>query len=179
VVEPGPTTLDLTGRFLGFGWDSTAQDGPTSDVYLEKLRASRIKRRLIARTGSGETSAGALLGPQIDGRYRLVWIRSGFGDSIRSQLERYTIQNGRRDSAPLQPVPGEPIVRTVIAGAVDDTTPLYLASGLLGDPGKPALLGEPCTAQSPCVVGDPGCSEAQPCELRTATGLRFKRPQRR
>jgi hypothetical protein len=38
----------------------------------------------------------------------MVWIRSLFGDSTRSQVERYTILNGRRDVAPLQPTAGEP-----------------------------------------------------------------------
>jgi hypothetical protein len=175
LVEPGPTTLDLIGRFLMFGWDSTAADGPTSALHLDKLRAGRIVRRRIARAASGEVQAGALLGPQLDPRGRMVWIRSLFGDSTRSQVERYYVPNGNRDSAPLQPVANQPLVYTVIASAVYSTphtiTPLYLASGLVP-------TGEPCTPQSPCLV-EPGCSDAQPCELRAATGLRFTEPGRR
>jgi hypothetical protein len=171
LVEPGPTTLDLTGRFLAFGWDSTSEDGPTSAVYLEKLRASRIARRTIARGGSGDIQAHELVGPQIDGRGRIVWIESLYGDSTRSEVHRYTIQNANRSSASLQPVTGEPFVRTVIGSAVDGTMPLYLASGLLP-------VGELCTSQSPCFVG-PGCSDVQPCELKRATALRFSPPKRR
>jgi hypothetical protein len=167
LVEPGPTTLDLTGRYLGFGWDSTADGGPTSDVYLEQLRARRITRRRLARGASGEIQAVELLGPQIDTRGRMVWIRSLFGDSTRSQVERYTVTNGRRDVASLQPVAGEPYVRTIIGSAVEGTTPLYLSAGLFP-------VTEPCSPQAPCLV-EPGCSESQPCELRTATALRFTR----
>lgn len=171
LVEPGPTTVDLTGRAVAFGWDSTDQGGPTSAVYLEKLRAARIARRLIARGHSGEIQAEELLGPQIDTRGRMVWIRSLFGDSTRSQVERYTILNGRRDAAPLQPVAGEAYVRSIVGSAVDRGTPLYLSSGLVP-------VTEPCSPQSPCLV-DPGCSEGQPCELRTATRLQFTQPPRR
>jgi hypothetical protein len=170
LVEPGPTSLDLVGRYFAFGWDST-RDGPTSAVHFEKRRAGRIRRRVVARGGSGEIQARELLGPQIDGRYRIVWIRSLFGDSTRSSVERYGVLTGTRDSAPLQPVAGQTFIRTVIAHAVEDTTPLYLASGL-------APVGEPCTPQTPCFVG-PGCSELQPCELRRASGLMFSRPGRR
>jgi len=167
LVEPGPTTIDLTGRVLGFGWDSTEDVGPTSAVYMEKLRASRIVRRLLARGYSGEIQAEELLGPQIDTAGRMVWIRSLFGDSTRSRVERYTIQNGRRDVASLQPVAGEIYVRTIVGSAVERSTPLYLASGLFP-------VTEPCSPQSPCLV-EPGCSDVQPCELRTATALQFTR----
>lgn len=173
LVEPGPTALDLIGRFLAFGWDSTATDGPTSTVYLEKLRASRVVRRRIAQGASGEIQGEELLGPQFDGGGRIVWIRSLFGDSTRSQVERYRVPSGTRDSAPLQPVAGQPFVYTVIASAVDtakqiEPDPLYLASGLLP-------LGEPCTVVTPCLV-EPGCSDALPCELRRATGRVFTKP---
>jgi hypothetical protein len=171
LVEPGPTTLDLTGRSLAFGWDSTSEIGSTSAMYLEKLRGRHIERRRIARAGSGDIQARELLGPQIDSRGRIVWIESLYGDSTRSDVERYTIQNGNRSSAALQPVAGEPFVRTIIGSAVDRTTPLYLASGLLP-------VDEPCTSQSPCFVG-PGCSDRQPCELKTATALPFSPPKPR
>jgi hypothetical protein len=157
------------GRYLSFGWDST-RSGPISEVHLEKLRARRIVRRLVARGGSGDIQAQELLAPQIDGRGRIVWIRSLFGDSTRSAVERYSVLNGNRDSAPLQPVAGEAFIRTVIASAVDGTTPLYLGSGLLPP-------GEPCSPQAPCFAG-PGCSDVQLCELRSATGLAFTRPER-
>jgi hypothetical protein len=71
----------------------------------------------------------------------------------------------------LQPVAGETYVRSIIGSAVDGSTPLYLSSGLFP-------VTEPCSPQSPCLV-EPGCSEAQPCELRTATRLQFTQPPRR
>jgi hypothetical protein len=174
LVEPGPTTMDLLGRFLTFGWDSTSADSPTSAIYLRKLRAKRIVRRRIAQVASGEIQGAELLAPQFDAHGRIVWIRSLFGDSTRSQVERYRSPTAG-DSAPLQPVAGQPYVYTVLAGAVDtrkqiDPDPLYLTSGLLP-------IGEPCTAQSPCLV-EPGCSDAQPCELRVATGRPFTKPAR-
>jgi hypothetical protein len=171
LVEPGPTSIDLTGRYFAFGWDSTAESGPTSSVYLDKLRARSIARRLIARGASGEIQADELVGPQIDTRGRITWIESLFGDSTRSELHRYTIGNGKLSSALLQPVAGDPFIRPVIASAVDRTSPLYLASGLVP-------IGEPCTPQTPCLA-NPGCSGSQPCELRGATALRFTPPKRR
>jgi hypothetical protein len=171
LVEPGPTTLDLTGRVLTFGWDSIEDGGPTSSVYLDRIRSRGIARRLIARGASGEIQARELVGPQIDTKGRITWIESLFGDSTRSASHRYTISNGNRSSAPLQPVAGDPLVRTIIGSAVDQTNPIYLSSGL-----APNI--ELCSPQSPCLV-DPGCSDAQPCELRAAMDLQFTTPRRR
>ena len=175
LVEPGPTTIDLVARSLTFGWDSTSAESPTSAIYLRTLRAGRISQRRIARAVSGEIQAEEMLAPQFDGEGRIVWIRSLFGDSTRSEVARYRIRSANRESAPLQPVAGEPYIHSVIAGAVDTRKQiapdlLYLASGLLP-------LGEPCTAQTPCLV-DPGCSDAQPCELRVASGRVFTKPAR-
>jgi hypothetical protein len=171
LVEPGPTTLDLTGRFLAFGWDSMEDGGPTSSIYLEKLRARGVaRRRLVARGASGEIQAHELMGPQLDTRGRITWIESLFGDSTRSTLRRYTIGNGNRSSAPLEPKASEAFVRTIIGSAVDETSPLYLSSGLV-----PTTA--PCTPQAPCLV-EPGCSDRQPCELRAAMDLRFTSPKR-
>jgi hypothetical protein len=169
LIEPGPTAIDLSGRYMTFGWDSTS-GGPTSAIYFEKLRAGHITRREASRTGSGEIQAQELLPAGIDSEAHIVWIRSLFGDSTGSEVKRYYVLNGNRDLARLQPVPGQPFVYTVLAGGVDGTTPLYLASGR-------APIGEPCTAQAPCLV-EPGCADLQPCELRRATDLTFPPPTR-
>ena len=36
-VEPGPTSLDLAGRRLAFGWDTADSNGPVSSVYLDTI----------------------------------------------------------------------------------------------------------------------------------------------
>jgi hypothetical protein len=167
VVEPGPTSLDLFGRRLAVGWDSAADGSPTSAVYLETLRASRVERRRLERVASGEIQATELLSPQIDQQARVVWGRALFGDNTESQVRRFTISSGARDSAALQPVPGDAFVRTALVTAVDGTDVLYLASG--GN-----VPGEPCTPQNPCAF-DPACTDAGPCELRRARPLSFRR----
>ena len=164
LVEPGPTTLDLVSRDFVFGWDST-HGGPSSDVYREKLSTEGTQRRLVARAGSGDIQAIELLGPQIEPGGRIVWIRSMFGDSTRSDVERYNLLNGARSVGQLQPVAGQPFIDTVVAHGLDLSTSVYLASGLFP-------VGEPCTPQTPCLT-TPGCSDVQPCELRAATSLAF------
>ena len=166
VVEPGPTSLDLFGRRLTFGWDSAAQGFPTSSVYLETLRTRRVERRRIERRDSGEIQGVELLSPQIDQEARIVWGRALFGDTTRSDVVRYRINSGSRDSAQVQPVPGEAVVGTVLATAVDGVDVIYLGS-------RRIVPGEPCTPQNPCAF-DPGCADAQPCELRRATSLSFR-----
>jgi hypothetical protein len=170
VVEPGPTALDLFGRRLAFGWDSASEGSPTSAVYLETLRARRVERRRLDREASGEIQAAELLSPQFDLQARLVWGRALFGDTTRSEALRYRISSGSREVAPLQPIPGEALVRTALATAVDGIDVLYLASGR-------TVPGEPCTPQNPCAF-DPGCADGQPCELRRAAAPVFS-PLRR
>jgi hypothetical protein len=165
VVEPGPTSLDLFGRRLAFGWDSAAQGSPTSAVYLETLRSSRVERRRLERKDSGEIQAAELVSPQIDQEARVVWGRALFGDTTLSEVVRYRINTGLRDSARLQPIPGEAFVRTALATAVDGTDVIYLASG-------GSVPGEPCTPQNPCSF-DPACTDAGPCQLRRAVPLTF------
>jgi hypothetical protein len=170
IVEPGPTALDLFGRRLAFGWDSGANGSPTSAVYLETLRARRVERRRIDRVASGEIQGSELLSPQFDQEARVVWGRVLFGDETSSQVRRYRIPSRTVDVATLQPVPGQSLVRTALATAVDRTDVLYLASGLV-------VPGEPCTPQAPCRF-DPGCAADQPCELRRAGPLVFAPPPR-
>ena len=67
-----------------------------------------------------------------------------------------------QEEARIPPLPTDPILRPVIAGAVDGHDYLYLASGLV----EP---GEPCTMPASCFAY-PGCAELQPCQLRRATG---------
>jgi hypothetical protein len=172
VVEPGPTGLDLSLHALAFGWDSAGRQGVTSGVYLERLRSGRIARLRVARGSSGEMQHREFMAPQIDAQNRLVWILSLRGDLTLSEVGRYTIRNGSRRVARLQPVGGDPVVRPAIAGAVEGSTAVYLASGLV-PPEE-----QPCTLQSLCLA-EPGCSVAQPCQLRLASGLRFTRPARR
>jgi len=171
LVEPGPTSLDLFGRRLAFGWDSGAEGSPTSAVYLETLFARRVERRRLAREASGEIQAAELLSPQFDLEARLVWGRALFGDTTLSEAQRYRIATGTRDAARLQPIPGEALIRTALATAVDGVSVLYLASGR-------TVPGEPCTPQNPCAF-DPGCGDTQPCELRRAGPLVFAPPPRK
>jgi hypothetical protein len=170
IVEPGPTALDLFGRRLAFGWDSGAKESPTSAVYLETLRASRVERRLIDRVVSGEIQAAEVLSPQVDQDARVVWGRALFGDSRLSQVRRYAISSGKVDVAALQPIPGQALIRTALATAVDRNDVFYLASGL-------NVPGEPCTPQTPCAFA-PGCADDQPCELRRASPVVFAPPPR-
>jgi hypothetical protein len=89
-----------------------------------------------------------------------------FGDTTMSQARRYRISSRNREVATLQPIPGEALLRTALATAVDGGDVLYLASGR-------SVPGEPCTPQSPCAF-DPGCADDQPCELRRAAPLVFR-----
>jgi len=171
VVEPGPTALDLSGRALAFTWDSTVPGGLSSEVYLDKLGSGRIARRAVATGFSGDMQHREFMAPQVDGE-NLAWILSLAGDLTLSEAGRYTISGGKRRVARLQPVATEPVLRPAIAGAVDGSTATYLASGLIPEDELP------CTGPFGCIA-NPGCSEAQPCELRSATALKFTRPKKR
>ena len=93
-MEPGPTSLDLFGRRLAFGWDSSTEGIPTSAVYLETLRASRTERRRLDRKDSGDIQSVELLSPQFDNEARVVWGRALFGDTTRSEVQRYRVSTG-------------------------------------------------------------------------------------
>jgi hypothetical protein len=171
VIEPGPTGLDLSSSALGFGWDSAGREGFMSEVYVDRLDARRIARLRVARGSSGDMQHREFMAPHIDGP-DLAWILSLAGDLTLGEVGRYTIVGGKRRVAPLRPDAGEPVLRSVISGAVDGSTAFYLASALV------PLDELPCTPQSFCVA-EPGCSDAQPCPLRAAPALKFTRPTRR
>lgn len=170
VVEPGPTSLDLFGSRLAFGWDSAGAGFPSSAVYLETIRANRTERRRLLRGGSGDIQAIELVSPQVDREARIVWGGALVGDTTRSDIHRYRISTGARDVARLPPNPSEPILRTLLATAVDGVDVLYVASGF-------RVFNEPCTPQNPCAF-DPGCSVGAPCLLVRASPLAFIRPPR-
>jgi hypothetical protein len=163
-LEPGPTALDLAGRRLAFGWDS-GDAGPTSAVYLDTIRSKRADKRLVSRVVSGDIQAEEILSPQIaDGQ--VVWALTLFGDQTSSISQRFRIADGGLSEAPLQTAdPADAFIRPVIAAALDGRRVPYLASGLTPN-------GEPCTPQNRCIA-DPGCSAAQPCELRSAENLSY------
>ena len=108
----------------------------------------------------------------IDARNRAAWILSMHGDLTLAEVGRYTIRTGNRQVAQLQPLAGDPVIRTVLAGAVDGSTAFYLGSGLV------PIEELPCTGPFDCLA-EPGCSLEQPCELRAASALEFKRPKPR
>ena len=80
------------------------------------------------------------------------------------------ISSGKLEAAALQPIPGQALIRTALATAVDRNDVFYLASGL-------NVPGEPCTPQNPCAFA-PGCADDQPCELRRASPVVFAPPPR-
>ena len=171
VIEPGPTAIDLAQRYLAFAWDST-DVSPASEVYFERVRVGRIVRHVVARGSSGDMQAREYLVAHIDARNRAAWILSMHGDLTLAEVGRYAIRTGRRQAAQLQPVAGDPVIRTVIAGAVDGSTAVYLGSGLV------PIDELPCTGPFGCLA-QPGCSLEQPCELRATSALEFKRPRPR
>jgi hypothetical protein len=166
IVEPGPTALDLRTRRLAFGWDSNYE--PTSAVYIDTLHVGRrTGRRRIELVSSGDIQASELLAPQFDQDGHLVWFGSFYGDTTASFVRRYRVVTHDRDQAQLVRPPGESLFRSVLGGAVDDSTTLYLDAGL--------HPGDPCTPQAPCIA-EPGCSEAEPCRLRSTRDLVFRAP---
>jgi hypothetical protein len=165
-VEAGPTALDLRTRRVAFGWDSNFD--PTSAVYVDTLHVGRrTGRKRIERVTSGDIQGSELLAPQFDQEGHLVWFPTFFGDTTANFVRRYRVVAHDRDEAQIQPQPGESLIGSVLAGAVDDQAVLYLESGL-----NP---GDPCSPQAPCRA-NPGCSEVGPCRLRRATGLVFRAP---
>jgi len=171
VIEPGPTAIDLGRRYIAFAWDST-EFSPLSEVYYERIRAGRIVRHRVARGSSGDMTTREYLVAHIDARNRASWILSMHGNQTLTEVGRYAIQTGKRDVAQLQPLAGDPVIRTVLAGAADGSTAFYLGSGLV------PLEELPCIGPFDCLA-EPGCSLEQPCELRAASALEFKRPKPR
>lgn len=171
VIEPGPTAIDLGERYLAFAWDST-DFSVLSDVYFERIRTGRIVPHRVARGSSGDMTTREYLVAHIDAQGRAAWILSMHGNQTLAEVGRYTIRTGKRQAAQLQPLAGDPVIRTVLAGAVDGTTAYYLGSGLV------PIEELPCTRPFSCLA-EPGCSVQQPCELRAASPLKFKRPKPR
>ena len=166
IVEPGPTALDLRTRRLAFGWDSNSE--PTSAVYIDTLHVGRrTGRRRIELVSSGDIQASEIPALQFDQQGHVVWFASFFGNDTENFVRRYRVVARRRDQAQILRQPAEALFGSVLAGAVDEQTVLYLESGL--------HPGDPCSPQSPCVA-EPGCSEAYPCSLRRSTELVFRAP---
>jgi hypothetical protein len=168
LVEPGPTALDLGGRRLAVGWDAGAPDTPTSAVYLETIGTRRASKKLISRVSSGNVQGSEIESPAIvDGQ--LVWTLAQFGDDTGNKLLRYRISSAERSETPLPPPAAQAQdawLRGVFSAVISSPDVLYLVSGL-------TLPGEPCTPQSPCSI-EPGCSDAEPCQLRSTRDVAFK-----
>ena len=163
---PGPTSLDIATRRLAIGWDST-DPRPLSSIYLDVLRSTgRTSQRRLDHGHSGELQGREFIAPQFDDQVRVVWLASFSGDKTEADVRRYSFMGETQEEARLMPFPTDLIWRTVIAGAVDGTGYVYLASGL-------TPLGEPCTTPGSCRA-DPGCSDAQPCLLLRAPAPAFK-----
>jgi hypothetical protein len=168
LVEPGATALDLWGRRLAVGWDSGTPDTPTSTAYLETLGTRRATKALVSRVSSGGVQGSEIESPAIVAG-QLYWTLALFGDTTGNKLRRYRISTGERSEAPLPPPAAQAqdsYLRGVIATAVSGADVFYLISGL-------TVPGEPCTPQSPCSV-DPGCSDAEPCPLRSTRDIAFR-----
>jgi hypothetical protein len=163
---PGPTALDLATRRLAFGWDST-DPRPLSSVYLDVMRnTGRTAKRRLDRGHSGELQGRELIAPQFDQQVRVVWLASFQGDKTESRLRRYSFMGETQEEARIPPFHTDPVLRPVIAGAVDGADYLYLASGLVESGGLPCIGPGSCFA-------NPGCSELEPCELRRAVAPTF------
>jgi hypothetical protein len=157
---PGPTSLDLATRRLAFGWDFR-DPRPASSVFLDVLRSTgRTAQRRLDYGHSGEMQSRQFIGPQFDDQVRVVWLASFSGDRLESLVRRWTFMTETREEARLEPAPPDAVRRPAIAGAVDGSGYLYLASGL-------TEAGVQCTMPAPRRA-DPGCSTVQPCLLLRA-----------
>jgi hypothetical protein len=161
VLELGPTALDLGEGRLAFGWDSAMEGDATSAAYLDTTGSHPTRHRL-ARVASGDIQASELIGPALRGHF-VWWAESMFGDQTEHQVQRFSIKTRITASGPFAiRDPQSPYILSVLAHAVDDENEYYLLSGAgIG------LQGEPCTSATPC-ISTPGCTQAAPCELRTA-----------
>jgi hypothetical protein len=168
LVEPGPTALDLRGRRLALVWDSGASDGPSSSLYLERIRSRRATKLLVSRFISGDTQAAEIVSPAIaDGQ--LYWTLAEYGHNTRNRLFRSQPSTLELSEASLPPPAAQAqdaYLRGTFATAVSGADVFYLISGV-------TIPGEPCTPQSPC-QGDVGCSDAEPCPLRSTRDIAFR-----
>jgi hypothetical protein len=163
LVEPGPTALDLAGRRLAFGWDSGAEIGPTSSVYLSAV-SGHPSKRLLSRVVSGDIQGAEIVAPVIvDGQ--VVWTLTLFGDTTSNLSQRFGIADGVASQATIPRLPADPYFRPVLASAVNGPSLVHLDSGLVP-------VGEPCTVQSPCIA-TPGCSAQLPCTLVSTDNLAY------
>ena len=105
-VELGPTSLDLAGRRLAFGWDTADTNGPLSSVYLDTLGERRTRCQTLSSLGSGEIQAQELIGPTIDAG-RVTWARVLFGDSAENGCAATPCSTAPA-SGPSCPRPGPP-----------------------------------------------------------------------
>jgi hypothetical protein len=163
LIEPGPTALDLVGRRLAFGWDSSSELGPTSAVYLGAV-SGHPSKKLLSRVGSGDIQGAENIAPAIvDGQ--VIWLLTLYGDTTSNLSQRYAIADGVLSEATIPRLPADPYFRPVLAGAVNGPSVIHLDSGLVP-------VGEPCTVQSPCIA-NPGCSAQQPCGLMASDNLAY------
>jgi hypothetical protein len=171
LVEPGPTALDLAGRHLALGWDTGAPDTPGSAVYLETVGTRRATKALIAGVSSGGVQNSEIESPAIVDA-QLYWTLALFGHDTGNTLLRYGISTRERSEAPIPPPAvqaQDAWLRGAFATAVSGADVFYLISGQTES-------GEPCTPQQPCSTY-PGCSDAEPCPLRSTSDIVF-RPDR-
>jgi hypothetical protein len=142
VLEPGPTSLDLRGNRLAFGWDSYDELGPTSSAYLVTLGRRPTRRRIVA-VNSGDIQGIEVVGTTLAGGYAWSGV-TWFGDRTENELGRFSLGTHASQTAAFA---GESPFGSVLAAAVDGSQVFYLRSG-----------GSPY----------PGCSQTAPCDLRAA-----------
>jgi hypothetical protein len=147
VLEPGPTTLDLHGKRLAFGWDSADELGPTSSAYLVTLGRRPTRRRILTVT-SGDIQGLEVVGTTLAGGYMWSGV-TWFGDRTDNELRRFSLESRASQTVAFAQ---ESPFGSVLAAAVDGSQVFYLRSGA-----------------SPY----PGCSQAAPCDLRAAALLPF------
>jgi hypothetical protein len=142
VLEPGPTSLDLHGKRLAFGWDSADELGPTSSLYLDTLGKHPARRRVLT-VSSGDIQGIEVIGPALSGGY--LWSAvSWFGDRTANELRRFSLGSRASQTAAFA---GESPFGSVLAAAVDGSQAFYLRSG---------------------AASAPGCTQAKHCQLRAA-----------
>jgi hypothetical protein len=139
VLEPGPTSLDLAGSRLAFGWDSADELGPTSSAYLDTIGARTTRRRLLT-VASGDIQGLEVIEPGVSGGYAwsaLTW----FGDRTANELRRFGLEGGAAGTVTFA---SGATFGSVLGAAVDGSRLFYLRAG---------------------IETQPGCSPASPCEL--------------
>ena len=91
----------------------------------------RTARRVLDRGHSGELQGRELIAPQFDEQVRVVWVASFQGDKTEAVVRRFSFMGDTQEEARIPPLRTDPVLRPVIAGAVDGQDYLYLASGLV------------------------------------------------